>query len=89
MSYGYDSNGNLTSDGSYTFTYDVENRMVATGGGSTSATLRYDPLARLYDVNGSATGTTGSSMTAAILSRNTTTAATCCGVMRRGGRDLC
>ncbi|WP_165961170.1 RHS repeat-associated core domain-containing protein [Qipengyuania sediminis] len=58
MGFGYDANGNLTSDGTYTFTYDVENRMVATGSGSTSATLRYDPLGRLYEVSGSATGIT-------------------------------
>ena len=58
VSFGYDANGNLTSDGQFTFGYDIENRLVTTGGGSTSATLRYDPLGRLYEVNGSATGIT-------------------------------
>ena len=49
-------NGNLTSDGSTTFIYDVENRLVSASGGRT-ASLRYDPLGRLYEVSGS-TGTT-------------------------------
>lgn len=50
-SFGYDTNGNLTSDGSNTFVYDVENRLV-TRSGAASATLRYDPLGRLYEVTG-------------------------------------
>src|SRR4030095_1091330 len=45
----YDANGNLTSDGSRTFTYDVENRLVIASGG---VSLRYDPLGRLYEVAG-------------------------------------
>jgi RHS repeat-associated protein len=45
-SFTYDLNGNLTSDGSRTFTYDEENRLVAASGG---VTLRYDPLGRLYE----------------------------------------
>jgi RHS repeat-associated protein len=52
----YDPNGNLISDGSTNFTYDVENRLVAVSGPRTAA-LRYDPLGRLYEVTG-ATGTT-------------------------------
>ena len=55
-SFSYDANGNLTSDGSTAFTYDVENRLVSASGGRT-ASLRYDPLGRLYEVSGS-TGTT-------------------------------
>ncbi len=47
----YDQNGNLLSDGSTTFLYDVENRLVGASGGHT-ATLRYDPLGRLYEVAG-------------------------------------
>jgi RHS repeat-associated protein len=54
--FAYDPNGNLTSDGSTAFTYDVENRLVAASGARTAA-LRYDPLGRLYEVTGSA-GTT-------------------------------
>ncbi len=52
----YDDNGNLTSSGTVSYVYDVENRLVSASGG-TSATLRYDPLGRLYEVSG-ASGTT-------------------------------
>ncbi|MEQ3744978.1 MAG: RHS repeat-associated core domain-containing protein, partial [Henriciella sp.] len=53
QSLSYDDNGNLTSDGSRTYGYDVENRLVAIGGADV-ATLSYDPLGRLYEtvVNG-------------------------------------
>src|SRR5690606_28509466 len=54
----YDANGNLTNDGTHAFTYDTENRLVGRSGGGTTATLRYDPLGRLYEVVGSDTGTT-------------------------------
>ncbi|MEA3044453.1 MAG: hypothetical protein QOH47_2291 [Sphingomonadales bacterium] len=54
LTYGYDANGNLTSDGSRTFLYDVENRMVAGVG----ATLSYDPLGRLFQVTASGGGVT-------------------------------
>jgi RHS repeat-associated protein len=47
--FGYDDNHNLTSDSTNTFVYDVENRLV-TRSGAASATLRYDPLGRLYEV---------------------------------------
>jgi RHS repeat-associated protein len=55
--FGYDPNGNLTSDGSSTFVYDVENRLVSASGAK-SATLTYDPLGRLWEVSSPATGTT-------------------------------
>jgi hypothetical protein len=45
--FGYDANGNLTSDGASSFVYDVENRLVSRTGAAT-ANLRYDPLGRLY-----------------------------------------
>ena len=51
------ANGNLTGDGSSTYLYDVENRLVSAGGGS-SASLRYDPLGRLYETSGGAAGIT-------------------------------
>ncbi|HQV02221.1 RHS repeat-associated core domain-containing protein [Novosphingobium sp.] len=54
--FGYDSNGNLTSDGFTTFLYDIENRLVSASGAKTAA-LRYDPMGRLYEVSGSS-GTT-------------------------------
>ena len=47
LSYLYDANGNLISDGTRTYSYDVENRMVASSNG---AALSYDPLGRLYQV---------------------------------------
>jgi RHS repeat-associated protein len=45
--FGYDANGNLTSDGSRTYAYDIENRLVSSSNG---AALTYDPLGRLYQV---------------------------------------
>ncbi len=57
-SLGYDANGNLTSDGSTSFLYDVENRLTSASG-ATTATLSYDPLGRLYQTAGpSGAGTT-------------------------------
>lgn len=47
-SYSYDANGNLTSDGGVTYSYDVENRLVSA---STGTNLIYDPLGRLYETN--------------------------------------
>lgn len=55
-SFAYDDNGNLTSDGGTTFVYDIENRLISASG-ARNATLRYDPLGRLYEVS-AATGTT-------------------------------
>jgi RHS repeat-associated protein len=53
--YGYDTRGNLTSDGARTFTYEVENRLLTEVGGA-GLTLSYDPLGRLYQsVSGSTT----------------------------------
>jgi RHS repeat-associated protein len=46
-SFVYDNNGNLTSDGTNTYSYDVENRLISGPGG---ATLSYDPLGRLWQV---------------------------------------
>jgi RHS repeat-associated protein len=59
----YDANGNLTSDGTSTFTYDVENRLVgrsgpSSGSGGSGVTLRYDPLGRLHRVTGPSSDTT-------------------------------
>jgi len=53
---GYDCNGNLTNDGSRSFGYDRENRLV-TMSGPGNATLEYDPLGRLAKttINGVAT----------------------------------
>ena len=45
----YDVNGNLTSDGTTTYGYDAENRLVSSSAG---ASLTYDPLGRLWQVSG-------------------------------------
>jgi RHS repeat-associated protein len=44
--FSYDANGNLTSDGTTTYTYDVENRLIQATGAK-SAILSYDPVGRL------------------------------------------
>jgi RHS repeat-associated protein len=44
----YDANGNLTGDGAFTYTYDMENRLVGTTG--VAAGLKYDPLGRLISM---------------------------------------
>ena len=63
-SFCYDANGNLTADGASVYLYDVENRLVEKRAqtntscatlaytGTLQATLRYDPLGRLYEVTG-------------------------------------
>ena len=55
--FAYDSNGNLISDGTTSFVYDSENRLVSASGGKT-ASLAYDPLGRLWQTSGGASGTT-------------------------------
>jgi RHS repeat-associated protein len=45
--FGYDANGNLSSDGTNTYKYDAENRLVSVSGGA-NVTLEYDPLGRLW-----------------------------------------
>jgi len=56
-SYSYDARQNLTSDGTRTFTYDSENRLL-TGSAPTAVTLTYDPLGRLQTSAASSTTTT-------------------------------
>ena len=51
----YDANGNLTSDGTRTFGYDIENRLTGASGG---VVLAYDPLGRLYQVSSTSGPTT-------------------------------
>ncbi|QLQ13379.1 MAG: hypothetical protein HZY74_08935 [Brevundimonas sp.] len=43
----HDARGNLTSDGTRTYTYDPLNRLTGITGGGASVTLAYDPLGRL------------------------------------------
>jgi RHS repeat-associated protein len=51
--FAYDANGNLSSDGSNAFVYDVENRLVSASGAH-NAELVYDPLGRLVQVSSGA-----------------------------------
>jgi RHS repeat-associated protein len=51
----YDGNGNLISDGTIGYVYDVENRLVSSSSG---ANLLYDPLGRLVQTSGGTAGTT-------------------------------
>lgn len=47
----YDTNGNLTGDGSNSYGYDVENRLTsATIAGAGAVALKYDPIGRLWQV---------------------------------------
>ncbi len=52
--FSYDANGNLTGDGTSSYTYDVENRLVTATGGTN---LAYDPQGRLYQTSGGPVGT--------------------------------
>ena len=51
--FGYDANGNLTSDGARSYVYDIENRLTSTSNG---VMLAYDPLGRLWRTAGGAQG---------------------------------
>jgi YD repeat-containing protein len=42
----YDTRGNMTGDGVFTYTYDAENRMLTANKTGTNATFVYDPLGR-------------------------------------------
>ncbi|MEZ5708579.1 MAG: hypothetical protein R3E02_04215 [Blastomonas sp.] len=52
VSFTHDSRGNLTGDGTSSYTYSSEN-FLKTGPGST--TLKYDPAGRLFETAGGAT----------------------------------
>ena len=51
----YDANGNLVSDGTHSYGYDAENRLVTASSG---VSLGYDPLGRLWQTTGGSAGTT-------------------------------
>jgi len=53
----HDANGNLTSDGTSSYVYDAENRLVSSSA-SGGTTLSYDPLGRLWKIWSQQTGTT-------------------------------
>ncbi len=50
-SFTYDANGNLTSDGTTSYVFDAENRLISASNGTG---LTYDPLGRLFQVLGPA-----------------------------------
>jgi RHS repeat-associated protein len=58
ISHGYDSRGNLTSDGVRSFTYDLDNRLLTATGGTANVTLSYDPEGRLASYTAGSTTTT-------------------------------
>jgi RHS repeat-associated protein len=53
-SFTYDANGNLTSDGTVSYIYDIENRLVSSSNG---AALTYDPLGRIFAIARNGSGT--------------------------------
>lgn len=53
--FSYDANGNLTGDGTNTYGYDAENRLVTASNGTT---LVYDPTGRLFQTTGASAGVT-------------------------------
>jgi RHS repeat-associated protein len=55
VGFTYDANGNLISDGTRTYLYDVENRLVGAPGNGT--VLVYDPLGRLFQVSSNVAAT--------------------------------
>lgn len=57
----YDGNGNLTFDGTFTYGYDAENRLVSASGAGNSASYTYDGLGRrkTKTVNGRITVSVG------------------------------
>lgn len=58
LSGGYDANQNLTYDGSRTFAYDGDNRLVTESATGTSTALAYDPTGRLQTQSTISNGTT-------------------------------
>lgn len=58
QSLAYDLNGNLTSDGANTYTWDARGQLASMSGTGTSASFQYDALGRRVGktVNGQATG---------------------------------
>jgi len=71
-SFDYDANGNLKTDGTSSYVYDSENRLVSASGAK-NASVACDPLGRCGRRAGRAgAGSPASSMTATGWSRNMT-----------------
>ena len=81
---GYDPNGNLTSDGSFTYAYDAENRLITASGNGVAAAYAYDPLGRRAP---SMAARRSSSMTATRRSAITQPPARCCAATSRATRS--
>jgi len=58
VTYGYDTKGNLTSDGTWTNGYDAENRLLTASKTGVSASYAYDPLGRRTKKSGTGVTTT-------------------------------
>jgi RHS repeat-associated protein len=54
--YSYDTAGNLTNDGNYTYGYDAENRLISVVGGSTNSAYTYDALGHRVKKTGDSSG---------------------------------
>ncbi len=54
---GYDNNGSLTGDGTWSYAYDVENRLKTATGPGVAATYEYDPLGRRSKKSGTGVAT--------------------------------
>jgi RHS repeat-associated protein len=55
---GYDANGNLTSDGVWTFAYDAQNMLRSSVSAASTSTYQYDPLGRRQMLTEGGTTTT-------------------------------
>jgi len=56
--YAYDARGNLTSDGTWTYTYDTENHLITAVSSGASVSYAYDALGRRLNKAVTASGTT-------------------------------
>ena len=47
ITFMYDDNGNLTTDGTWSYDYDIENRLIGATKTGTTVAIEYDPLGRM------------------------------------------
>lgn len=50
VTHTYDNNGNLTFDGTYTYTWDYQNRLASAGNGTATSTYKYDHMGNRVSV---------------------------------------
>jgi RHS repeat-associated protein len=60
LTFAHDANGNLITDGTRTFTWDAEDRLIAVTSGSHTSTFSYDGLSRRVEVIEADSGVTSS-----------------------------